>query len=425
MASSYRRGSGESGMASMRWSAPGSPGHLLACLREGRASSRPELAECTGMSRTVVSQRVEELMAGGLVVGDGMKASTGGRRAVRLRFAHEAGVVLAGHLGATHARLAVTDLAGTILADRQADWPIRSGPARTLEWLAAEFDELLEAAEWGRADVKGVGIGVPGPVENTTRRPVSPGLMPGWDGFPIAEQLEEQFGVPVYVDNDCNVMALGEYSSVWRDQYDDLLFVKAGTGIGCGIIAAGKIYRGAQGAAGDIGHNRVEGHDDTVCPCGNFGCVGAIAGGEPIARRLSAAGLDAPDARAIGRLALSGEQRAIREVREAGRLIGEVLAGVVNFFNPPVIVIGGGLADAHEQLLAGIREVVYQRSLALATRHLRIVHSELGEWAGIYGASLMVVDAILSPEAVDGMVGWGETGAERDREPAAEAATAL
>ena len=238
---------------------------------------------------------------------------------------------------------------------------------------------------------------------------MSPGLMPGWDGFPIAEHLGDQFEVPVFVDNDVNLMALGEYGSVWRDRVADLLFVKVGTGIGCGIIASGQIYRGAQGAAGDIGHIRVGGHEDAVCRCGNFGCLSAVAGGEAIAGRLTEKGFDAPDARAVSRLVLAGEHEAIREVRESGRVIGEVLSAVVNVFNPAVIVVGGDVAEAHEQLLAGIREIVYQRSLALATRHLRLVHSQLGDRSGAVGASLMVVDGVLSPAAVDRLVEETET----------------
>lgn len=380
---------------------PGSPGDVLMCLREKRASSRPELVECTGMSRAVIAQRVEALMAVGLVVEDGTRPSTGGRRAVRLRFGHEAGVVAVGHLGATHSRLAVTDLAGEVLADLVLDWPIRLGPVRTLERVAAEFRSLLEAVGRSVSDLRGIGIGVPGPVQHVEGRPVSPGLMPGWDGFPIAEHLGDQFEVPVFVDNDVNLMALGEYELVWHDRVADLVFVKVGTGIGCGIIASGQIYRGAQGAAGDIGHIRVGGREDAVCRCGNSGCLSAVAGGEAIAARLTEKGHDAPDARAVSPLVLAGEREAIREVRESGRVIGEALSAVVNVLNPAVIVVGGDVAEGHEQLLAGIREVVYQRSLVLATRQLRLVHSQLGDRSGVIGASLMVVDEVLSPAAVD------------------------
>jgi predicted NBD/HSP70 family sugar kinase len=204
----------------------------------------------------------------------------------------------------------------------------------------------------------------------------------------------------VLVDNDVNIMALGEHWTNWRDT-DHLLFVKVGTGIGSGIVAGRAIHRGAEGAAGDIGHIRVGGHDDVTCRCGNTGCLEAVAGGRALARRLSEIGIEAQDSRDVVRLVRAGEPPAVRMVREAGRSLGEVLAASVNFFNPAVIVIGGDVAEAHEQLLAGVREVVYQRSLPLATRHLRVVPSALGDRAGVTGAAVMVIEHILSPEAVD------------------------
>ncbi len=383
---------------------PGSPGHVLACLRDGLASTRPGLVESTGMSRSALAQRIDALMRMGLVVEDGMGPSTGGRRATGLRFAHESGVVPVADLGATHGRLAVTDLAGTVLAEHAADQAIEAGPVAVLGWVGARFDELLEEAGRSHSEVRGIGIGVPGPVEHAAGRAISPPIMPGWDGYPISEHLGDRFGVPVLVDNDVNIMALGEYSANWRDTVEDLLFIKVGTGIGCGIVASGSIHRGAQGAAGDLGHVRVPGFDDVVCRCGNVGCVEAVAGGQAIADRLAARGYDTPNARSVVKFALAGEREAIREVRESGRVIGQVLAAAVNFFNPSVLVIGGDVAEAHEQLLAGIREIVYQRSLPLATRHLRLVHSGLGDSAGIRGASVMVIDRILSPSAINKLI---------------------
>jgi predicted NBD/HSP70 family sugar kinase len=194
---------------------------------------------------------------------------------------------------------------------------------------------------------------------------------------------------------------------------DDLLFIKVGTGIGCGIVGHGRIHRGAQGAAGDLGHIRVPGATDAICRCGNAGCVEAVAGGQAIADRLRERGYDTPDARAVVELALSGDREATREIRESGRVLGQVLAAAVNFFNPSVIVIGGDVANAHEQLLAGVREVVYQRSLPLATRHLRLVPAQLGDVAGVVGASVMVLERIFAPAAVDELV----TGAAARRVP--------
>jgi predicted NBD/HSP70 family sugar kinase len=394
---------GESGMREPL--VPGSLGHVLACLREGAGNTRPGLVESTGMSRTAVVQRLEALIRAGLVVEDGVSPSTGGRRATRLRFAHESGVVLAADLGATHSRLAVTDLAGAVLAERVANQAIAAGPVTVLGWVCALFDELLGEVGRSPADVRGVGIGVPGPVEHAAGRAISPPIMPGWDNYPISEHVGDRFGEMVLVDNDVNIMALGEYSASWKDLVQDLLFIKVGTGIGAGIVASGQIHRGAQGAAGDLGHVRVAGHDEVVCRCGNVGCVEAIAGGQAIADRLVVQGYETPDARSVVKLVLAGDREAIREVRECGRVIGQVLAAAVNFFNPAVVVVGGDVAEAHEQLLAGIRETVYQRSLPLATRHLRLVHSRLGDRAGIHGASVMVIDRILSPSSIENLVG--------------------
>ena len=217
--------------------------------------------------------------------------------------------------------------------------------------------------------------------------------MPGWDGYPIPERFADRYQVPVLVDNDVNIMALGEHWTHWRE-VDHLLFIKVATGIGCGIVVDGRIHRGAEGAAGDIGHIRVagEGPRRSVCSCGNVGCLEALAGGGAMAARLRAQGLDAQDSRAVVELARAGEARGGAARPRSGRLIGEVLAAAVNFYNPSVIVIGGDVAQAHEQLLAGIREVVYQRSLPLATRHLRVVRSQLEDRAGVIGAAVMVIE---------------------------------
>jgi predicted NBD/HSP70 family sugar kinase len=201
-------------------------------------------------------------------------------------------------------------------------------------------------------------------------------------------------------------MALGEHWTNWA-AVDHLLFIKVGTGIGCGIVVAGRIHRGAEGAAGDIGHIRVAAGDEAdaiVCSCGNVGCLEALAGGGAMAARLRDQGLDTADSRAVVELARAGEPAAVRLVRESGRLIGEVLAASVNLYNPSVIVIGGDVAQAHEQLLAGVREVVYQRSLPLATRHLRVVRTQLADRAGVIGAAVMVIEQVLSPAAIDAAI---------------------
>jgi predicted NBD/HSP70 family sugar kinase len=327
-----------------------------------------------------------------------------------LAFNNLAGVVLAADLGATHSRLAVSDLAGVPLAEVALDMDIAAGPEAVLGWVDGRLGELLREAERTPADVRGIGIGVPGPVAFATGRPVNPPIMPGWDGFSVPGWFADRYDAPVLVDNDVNIMALGEHWSLWRDT-DHLLFIKIGTGIGCGIVAGRLIHRGAQGAAGDIGHIRVPGNEEVLCRCGNVGCLEAVAGGRALARRLEEEGRPAANSRDVVRLVRAGDPVATRMVREAGRALGQVLAGSVNFFNPSVIVIGGDLGQAHEQLLAGMREVIFERSLPLATRHLRTEPSRLGDRAGVVGAAIMVIEHVLAPDVVDRALQAGATAA--------------
>ncbi|GAT66644.1 ROK family transcriptional regulator [Planomonospora sphaerica] len=375
-------------------------GTLLGILRDGQARTRAELVQLTGLARSTLAQRLDALVSQQWIVPTEEAVSSGGRPAVAFTFNRSARVVLAADLGATHARIAVTDLATAVLAERAAEMPIDRGPEPTLTWLQRTFEEMLTETGHSMAEVCGIGVGLPGPVEHGSGRPVNPPIMPGWDGFPVPEWLGGRLGVPVLADNDVNIMALGEHWAA-RPEADHLIFVKIGTGIGCGIISDRRLHRGAQGAAGDIGHIRVASALDTVCRCGNAGCLEAVAGGAAMAARLRAQGVEAADSRDVVRLVRGGNTQAVQLIRQAGREIGDVLASIVNFFNPSVIVIGGDLSEAGEQVLAGLREVIYSRSLPLATQHLTITASELGDRAGVIGAAVMVVDHVLSPGTVD------------------------
>jgi predicted NBD/HSP70 family sugar kinase len=379
---------------------PTGAGSLLKLIREGDGSTRADLAERTGLARSTITQRLDQLQRLGLLKEVGGSASTGGRPPMRLAFNENAGLVLAADLGATHSRLALTNLGGEVLAEDRGEIEITSGPDAVLDWVEERFSKLLEDSSRERADVAGIGIGLPGPVEHATGLPRNPPIMPGWDGFPVPERFVSRYGVPVLVDNDVNIMALGEHWTDWQE-VENLLFVKVGTGIGCGIVIDRAIHRGADGAAGDIGHVRIavdEQSEDVVCNCGNLNCLEALASGGAMAQQLQTAGIDARDSRAVVELTRAGVPEAVQLVRHSGRLVGEVIAAAVNFFNPSVIVVGGDVADAQEQLLAGIREVVYQRSLPLATRHLRIVKSPLADRAGVIGAAAMVIEHVLSLE---------------------------
>jgi len=387
----------------------GSPGDLLDLIRRRRCITRAGLASITGLARSTITQRVDQLIAKGLVNEVGEAASTGGRPPTMLGFNAASGVVLVADLGATHSRLAICDLDANPLAEISHDIDIADGPTKVLGWVQETFGALTEEAGRSSADVRGIGIGVPGSVDFAAGRAVHPPIMPGWDGYPIRDRFVDGYGVPVLVDNDVNIMALGEFW-VMDPRVDDFVFVKVGTGIGSGLILGGRLHRGARGAAGDIGHIQA-GPTDVMCRCGNPGCLEASAGGAALARSLRAEGHETADSRDVVALVKAGNGDAIHAVRDAGRLIGGVLAATVNMLNPAVISIGGDIAEAGQQLLAGIREIVYQRSTALSTNDLQITTGALGDRAGIIGAAALIIEHIFDPETVNaGFVGAGNGG---------------
>lgn len=366
--------------------------HLVAT---GAAATRGELAAATGASRAAVSQRIDLLLSRGLMVEQESASAQRGRPPLSLRLNPRTGVICAADLGATHCDMALTDLGGAVLARSAEPLDIGAGPQRVLGHVEDLLTAMLKEIDRPPADVLALSIGVPGPVDFATGTVVRPPIMPGWDGYRVPDFFAGRYSAPVLVDNDVNIMALGEFSH--RRDVSHLLYVKVGTGIGCGIVSHGRLHRGAAGAAGDIGHVRVPGQEDVSCHCGNTGCLEAVASGGALAAVLRASGADVTSARDVVRLFGEGNALARRSVRRAGQCLGEVLATVVSFHNPDVIVLGGSLAELHEDLLAQIRGVVYRRALPLATRALSIETSVLPDGPGLYGATRLALDHLISP----------------------------
>lgn len=369
---------------------------------EARPLSKGSLTEALDVSRTKVSSEISNLMELGLLAEEGLAESDGGRRSTLIGISGSAGLLLAVDLGATSIDVALTDLSSEVVAYRAESADIRGGPKAILGRVRELAAELLDEQGASSEDVLSIGIGVPGPVEQAAGVLRIPPIMPGWDRFPIRNAFSGEYAAPVFVDNDVNVMAIGENWGGVSRGVENVLFVKVGTGIGCGIIADGRIYRGTQGSAGDIGHIGLD-PEGPVCTCGNRGCLEAMAAAPAIvleAERRARAGrttilaevlerngeLTAED---VGDAAGVGDYEALSVVRESGRLTGRVIASLVSVMNPSLIVIGGGVSRMGHAFLAEIRSTVYQRSLPLATNNLPIVLSELGNRAGIVGASVM------------------------------------
>jgi glucokinase len=376
---------------------------LLEHLRDGRPRTRAELAAITGLSRSTIAARLDDLLESDLVQPYGDATSTGGRPPSQFALNRTGRLLLCADLGASHATIAISDLTGAVLWEHTESLDIALGPEAVLARIAEIADGLLAAHGRAKDALIGIGIGLPGPVEFSTGRPSNPPIMPGWHEYDVRGRLQQYVDVPVLVDNDVNIMALGERAAHFPE-VDDLVFVKIGTGLGGGIISGGRLQRGSQGVAGDIGHIRIGREAATACICGSTRCVARFATGRAIAAEMERRGLHAPDHLDSIELVRNGEPEAIAVIRQVGRDIGEMLLACISFANPSVIVIGGSLAQAGEHLLAGVREVVYAQSTPLATGNLQIVASRAGARAGVIGAAVLTTERLLAPDHLESMV---------------------
>jgi predicted NBD/HSP70 family sugar kinase len=286
-----------------------------------------------------------------------------------------------------------------VLRRRELEMAIAAGPKPVLDMVERELDVLVADADLDPTRTVAIGVGVPGPVDVSVGRVMQPPVMPGWHDYPVRDRLAARAGVPVFVENDANLMALGEQRVHWRS-VPSLLLVTVGTGIGAGIVIDGRLYRGVDGGAGDIGHIRMYGHEER-CACGAVGCLAAVASGAALVTKLAGLGKDVAKVPDVRRLVHEGDPDAIAAVRTAGRLAGEVLTTVVSVLNPEILVLAGEMAHTNEYFVTGMRELIYQRSLPRATRNLRVVSTKLGAEASLVGITELVVDEVFAPAAVD------------------------
>lgn len=378
---------------------PVSAGQLLTLVRTGAAGTRSDLRRLTGLSRTAVSSRLDHLMAAGLVRTVGELESTGGRPPSGLEFNRDAGVVLAVAIGRSRSQVAVCDLDGRELAQRSRDHAVGSGPDQVMGQVAEIVADLVAEVAAGR-EVLGVGLSLPGTVDPVAGASLDSPVMTGWDGVALAPYLRGATTAPIFVGNDADVLARAERIAN-PGMLTDALVIKASTGLGMGILAKGRIVTGQLGAAGEIGHTKVDVAAGLPCRCGDHGCLEAVAAGWALVGRLAESGRDVGHVRELVRLALAGDPEARALLRESGRRLGEVVAIAINLLNPQAVVLGGDMAAAFDLYAAGLRESVYARSTALATRSLQIVPAAYGDRAGLVGCAALALDRVLHPAAVD------------------------
>jgi predicted NBD/HSP70 family sugar kinase len=369
---------------------------VLGLVRSSGPISRTELGRLTGLALSTVSTHICELEAAGLVEEAGDGDSRGGRRPRLVRLREDGGVVLAVDLGTHHARLGIASASGRLIEVAEQPLLLESGPGIVLDEICGRLESLVEGM--GSPHVIGVGMGLPGPVEPPSGLVTSPSRMPGWHGTSVVDRLEARLGVPAAVDNDANLLALGEMRGWPGENLRHLIAVKVGGGIGCGIICNGLLYRGAVGVAGDISHVRlpsVATEEAKPCACGNRGCLETVASGAALLEEVNAAGLRTSTLAELVSSVHSGDPVANHVVRTAGRHLGEVLAVVVNFFNPQVLLLGGMLANANP-LVVAVNAAIYERCFPVASRSVLIAQTKAGPDAGLLGAAALVLDRVGS-----------------------------
>ena len=372
--------------------------------------SRTAIAEYLEISRGSVTAIAGNLVDLNVLTEVGHGKSEGGRRPRLLDVNAELGYIAGVDIGATSVDLALADFQGSILERKAEPADVREEPDQVLDRIIDLIVEMLSSQGAEITDLVGLGIGVPGPVQFPAGLLIEPPLMPAWDSFPIKRFIRQRIPqINPVVDNDVNIMAIGEARVGGGKGLDNFFYIKIGTGIGCGVINNGHIYRGSDGTAGDVGHICVD-YNGPICHCGNTGCLESMAAGPAIAQRgreaaesgeseimakrleLNRGELTSKD---VGEAAAAGDQAANRIINESGRMIGGVLAGLVNFYNPRAIFIGGGVSNIGHQLLSTIRQATLRRATALSTSSLLIDYSKLGSDAGVHGAIWIAIENVF------------------------------
>lgn len=368
--------------------------------------SRADLARQTNLTRAAITAMVNDMVVDGLIRETETGPATGGRRPILLEVNPRRGYIIGVDLGASHISILISDFGARVLDDVEIPADVSCGPQVCLGLIDAEVRSILKKNGLSFSQVLAVGVGVPGPIVAEAGMVSAPPIMPGWHNYPIRSHLEKLWSCPVSVNNDAELGALGEWAYGAGRGERHLAYIKVGSGVGAGLLLDGRIYTGATGCAGEIGHITIL-NDGPQCSCGNFGCLEALSGGQAIAskakevirtgkRTLMASHkmVDEITARDVITAARSGDLAAQQIVSEAGTYLGIAVASLVNLFNPNVIVVGGGVSIIGDLLLEPIRKSVRERSLPSAAQTVRISAALLGRRSSAMGAVVQALNLV-------------------------------
>lgn len=407
-ARSRRSGAASGGGRGGRSAGDGSPGPLadtiLRLIWRSHRISRAEIARQCELSRSTVSEIIDSILKTGLVDETGLGPSAGGRPPIVLEFQDEACGILGVEMGAAHVAVALTDLRGRVLAWEERPHPVRTDPDGTRALIQELCDLCLDQWQWGVRRLVGIGVAVPSPVDPLRPDHLSEVVLPDWRGSSGLDTLRRRYRVPVLVDNDANLGALAERWWGAGRNIEDFAYIKIATGVGSGHVIGGRIYRGATGTAGEVGHLAID-PQGALCICGLRGCLATLVGSQALVARAQALLREFPGSRLAGSAltieriedaALSGDPLALQVVHEAAESLGIAVAGMLNLMNPTLVILGGELARVGELLLEPLRERIRGRTLVSSLAACEVRTSDLGPRSVAVGAATLVLEAALN-----------------------------
>lgn len=370
--------------------------------------SRAEVARQVELTRSAISAIVDDLLVTRLVREAEDGPATGGRRPILLEINPQRGYVVGIDCGATHLAMVITDFSARVLHEIEVPCDIQQGPEACLPVWDETLKKMLAQASLNLEQIAAIGVGVPGPVVAEEGLVSAPPIMPGWDNFPIRDRLVKLWNTPISLDNDADLGALGEWAYGAGRGERHVAYIKVGSGVGAGLLLDGRIYRGATGSAGEIGHITIR-DNGPLCSCGSYGCLEAMAGGEAIARKARQAvqagkrtqlaaiqPTESITAKDVADATRRGDLVAQQIVTEAGSYLGIAIASMVNLINPSLVVVGGGVAQMGDLLLEPIRKTVQERSLRSASRVVRITAAMLGRRSTSIGAVVQALNVAFN-----------------------------
>jgi len=369
--------------------------------------SRAELALRMDLSRAAMTAIVNDLLENNVIRETESRNKQSGRPPIILEINPARGFVIGIDMGATHLTIALTDFSARVVDEIEIPFDITQGPRPCLAQAEALLTELLEKNDMKLSQIMSIGMGVPGPIVSKEGMVVSPPIMPGWDGYPIRKDMESKWNIPVSLNNDAELGALGEWAYGAGRGEEHLAYIKVGSGVGAGLLLNGQIYQGSTGSAGEIGHLTID-ENGPLCDCGSTGCLEAVSGGKAIARQAREAvasghrtllsSMGPPEeltARDVAAAARRGDLASQQIIAKAGTYLGIAIAGMVNIFNPRVVVVGGGVAQIGDLLLQPIRDTVQRRSLVGAAKTVKINTAVLRRRSSTMGAVVQALSIAL------------------------------